>query len=168
METVFLSRIREVQKERQTLEKALNVKIKIIGNRAEIEGSTIAEYDSLAVFSAINFGFPVQKALLLRNEEMMFRTIHIRDYTKRDLRAIKARLIGTKGKTRRTISQISGCEVLIKEGDVGLLGDAESVEDTERAVVQLIRGTKQSNTYRYLEKRNREKKESTSFEASIK
>jgi ribosomal RNA assembly protein len=164
METIHLNRVREVQKEKQTLEAALQVRINVLGSRVEIEGSAIAEYDAVAVFEAINFGFSVQKALLLRNEEMAFKKIHIRDYTKRDLRTIKARLIGTNGKTRRLISQITGCEVLIKEGDVGLLGISESVEDTERAVIRLIRGTKQANTYRYLEKRNREKKESTSFE----
>ncbi|MBU0760500.1 MAG: hypothetical protein KJ600_00190 [Nanoarchaeota archaeon] len=154
METIYVKRMREVEKLKLQLEKKLNVKIKILGRNVVIDGSSLDEYDARIFFDAVNFGFSVKKALLLKEEDFVFRVVHIKDYTKRNLKVVKSRLIGKKGKTRRTISLISGCEVLIKEGEVGIIGDAEDVEDTETAIINIIKGSKQSNVYRYLEKMN--------------
>ena len=159
METVFVKRIREVLKNKKELEKKLNVKLVIKRNLITVDGGSLDEYDALQVFDAVSFGFSVRKALLLKNEDYAFKKIHIRDYTKRNLRDIKSRLIGTKGKTRKAMSQISGCEILIKEGEVGIVGYAEDVENAETAIINLIKGSKQSNMYRYLEKMNRLMKE---------
>ena len=157
METIYLKRVGEVRRNKEELEKQLNIKIKVSGNNVVIEGKSLDEYDAQCVFDAINFGFSVKKALLLKGEDMVFKVVHIKSFTKRNLRDIKSRLIGKRGKTRRTISEISGCDVLIKEGEVGIIGDVESVEDTETAIINLIKGSKQSNMYRYLEKRNKTK-----------
>ncbi|MBU0466044.1 MAG: hypothetical protein KJ718_04555 [Nanoarchaeota archaeon] len=157
METVYVKRIREVVKNKKELEDKLNVKVKISGSQVVIEGNSLDEYGARCVFDAIAFGFSVKKAMLLKGEDMVFRVVHIKSYTKRNLRDIKSRLIGKRGKTRRTLSEISGCEILIKESEIGIIGDALSVEDAETAVINLIKGSKQSNMYKYLEKMNRKK-----------
>ena len=160
MEKVYVRRMLEVKKNKRELERVLNVKLRILGRYAEIFGSSLDEYDALQVFDAINFGFSARKALMLRQEDFVFKIIHIKEHTHRSLRAVKARLIGTHGKTRKTMSLIAGCEILIKEGEVGVVGYVEDVENTERAVVNLIKGSKQGNMYKYLERMNRLKKES--------
>ncbi|MBI2452054.1 hypothetical protein HYV50_03165 [Candidatus Pacearchaeota archaeon] len=161
MESFYLSSkgIRETAKSKENLERKLSIKIKIENNHVFIEGKPMAEYETSLVFNAIKFGFSVSKALLLKGEDMAFRIIHIRKHTKRKLKDIKARLIGTKGKTRRVMSDISNCEILIRESDVGILGSFKDVENAETAIISLIKGSKQANMYRYLEKMNRRKKE---------
>lgn len=155
METIFVGKINEVKKSKLELEKKLNVKITIVGNKINLVGDAVGEFEAIKVFDAIQFGFPAKKALLLNQEDFVFRKIHIRDYTKRNLRDIQARLIGTRGKTKRTISEITGCEILIKEGEVGIIGYFEDVENTSTALINLIKGSKQSNMYKYLEKMNK-------------
>jgi len=123
MEVIFLSKISEVRKNKGRLEGELGVKLKIVGKKIEIDGESVAEYDALQFFEAVNFGFSIRKALLLKNEDYVFKKIHIKEYTKRSLKAVRARLIGTKGKTRKAMSEISGCEILIKESEVGVVGE---------------------------------------------
>jgi len=155
METVFVGKIREIRKLRIDLEKKLNVKIKILGNKITVVGAPLNEYDAVKVFDAVHFGFSVRKALLLKQEDFVFRKIHIKDYTKRNLRDVKARLIGKYGKTRKIISEISGCEILVNDSEVGIIGYVENVEDASVAIISLIKGSKQTNMYKYLEKMNK-------------
>lgn len=164
MEVVYLPRVNEVKLKKNELEKKLNVSLKIVGKRVYIEGESFDEYDALNVFEAIAFGFSVVKALLLKDDDVIFRKVHIKSHTKRNLKDVRARLIGTKGKARRTMSEISGCEIIVGESEVGIIGDAEDVEQVERAVIHLIEGAKQSNMYKFLERMNRVKKEHTDFE----
>ena len=158
MEIAYIKKILEVKKLKSELEKKLNISIKISGNNLIYEGDSLDEYIASLVFDAINFGFSVRKSLLLCDEGMMFRVIHIKEHTKRNLKDVKARLIGTKGKTKKTISEISGCHVLIKESEVGIIGSAEDIDNAVTALINIIRGSKQANMYRFLERMNREKK----------
>ena len=158
MEYHYIERMKDVKKHQPELEKKLRVKIKIEGKKVFFKGAAIDEYDAGLVFDAIAFGFSLKKALALKDEEMIFRIIHIKTHTKRNLGAVLARLIGTRGKTKKTISEISGCEVLIKDSEVGIICDAENVENVEQAIINIIKGSKQANMYRYLERMNRAKK----------
>ena len=64
-------------------------------------------------------------------------------------------------KTKHTIEQISSCDVLINEDEnsVGLIGSAEQIEEATTAITNLIRGSKQANVYRFLERMNAEKRQ---------
>ena len=159
MEEIHVSKTGEFVKNKKKLEKELNVKISVNGRKILIEGESVDEYEARLVLNAIDFGFSVKNALLLKNEEMIFKKIHIRSYTKRDLKVVKSRLIGVKGKTRKTMEEISNCKILIKEADVGVLGYVDDVENVVTAIIHLIRGSKQANMYSYLERMNRMRKE---------
>lgn len=167
MEVFYIKKIQEVKKNLQELQEKLGIKIILSKNKVTIEGPAIDEFEASRVFEAITFGFSVKKALILKNEEFQFRIIKIKDHTRRNLSDIKSRLIGKKGKTRRIFADTSGCEIIIGESEVGIIGDAEDVQNAETAIINLIRGSKQTNMYRFLEKQNTRKKEGTSF-ADIK
>jgi len=108
----------------------------------------------------MNFSFPLKEALLLTNEGYIFRKINIKDFTRRkNLDEVRARLIGTEGKTKRAMEEISGCVLVIKDKIVGIIGSTESIKDATTAITRLIKGSKQANVYSYLERMNREKKE---------
>jgi len=158
MEEIYCYRMREVVKNKSKLEKELGVNISVDGKKVLVDGDGVEEYEAELVFAAIDFGFTIKQALSLKDEEMMFRRIHIKDYTKRKLEDVKARIIGSKGKARRTMEEISGCKILIKENEVGVIGYADDVENVVTAIIHIIKGSKQSNMYAYLERMNRVKK----------
>ncbi|RMD66870.1 hypothetical protein D6817_03175, partial [Candidatus Pacearchaeota archaeon] len=124
-----------------------------------VEGGGMEEYSAIQVLEAFNFGFPLKRALLLKDEEFAFRTIPIKSHTRRGLEVVKGRLIGKRGKTKRVLSEISGCAIIIRDTEVGILGNVSQLEALETAIINLIKGTKQSNVYHYLERMNRIKKE---------
>ena len=157
-EKIYCKRAGEIRKNKSKIEKETGVKISIDGGNVEFSGGSVEEYEAGMILDAIDFGFTAKQAMVLKDDGMMFRKVHIRDHTKRNLRDVRARLIGLEGKTRRTIEDISGCKVLITESDVGIIGDAEDAGHVVTAVVNIIKGSKQSNMYAYLEKMNRIKK----------
>ena len=159
MENLFVKNIREVIRNKKNLEKELNVRISVKGNIVAIDGKSLDEFEAAIIFDAISFGFSVKKALVLKNEDFVFRRVHIKEHTRRKLKDVKARLIGTHGKTKKTFSQISGCEILIGESEIGIISYVENVNNVKNALINIIRGSKQGNMYKYLEKMNRLKRE---------
>jgi ribosomal RNA assembly protein len=158
-ETIFMDQTGNLRKDKSKIEEKLEVKIKVEGKKVTIEGEEVKEYEALIVLDAIKFGFPVKTALLAANEGMIFRTLPMKHFTRRkDMEDVRGRIIGTEGKTKRTIEQVSGCSIVIQNNHVGVIGPAESIEEATTAITNLIRGTKQSNVYRFLEKMNAEKK----------
>lgn len=157
MENVYISNVKEVQKNKKELEEKLKIKIFLNGKNVSFEGAVLDEYVALKVLDALALGFSARKSLLLLDEQNMLKKIHIKDFTKRNLKEVKSRVIGLHGKTKKTMAEISGCEIVIRESDVGIIGDSEVVLDVEQAIINLIKGSKQSNMYRYLERRNRER-----------
>jgi ribosomal RNA assembly protein len=160
METIFFENTSKIKKNLKLLQEKLNIKITLKGKQVTIEGSSMDEYEAEKILDAINFGFTARKALLLTDPDMEFRKMNIKKYTRRkNLTEVKARIIGTKGKTKRVLSDISGCDIIVKENTVGILGPTESVGSTTTALANLIKGTKIGNVFKYLERTNRLRKE---------
>jgi len=159
MQSFIFSRVLELKRTKSELERTLNVEIKIKGKKVAIEGPPMDEYEASLVLDAINFGFSAKKALSLKSENLLFRILNIKKITrKKNLRDVRARVIGREGKTRKTIEGITNSEVLIKDNEIGIIGNAESIDEITTIVSNLVRGTKQANVYRYLEKMNTRKK----------
>lgn len=160
METTYLERTTELKRNMKELERKLKVSLTLQGRKLVISGDAINEYEASKIIDAINFGFSVQKSLQLLDSEMIFRVLHIRDFTrKKNLEEVRARIIGTNGKTKKTIEDISNCDIIIADSYIGIIGHSESIDGAITAITKIIRGTKQTNAYRYLERRNRTKKE---------
>ncbi len=98
-------------------------------------------------------GFPFAIALLIKEEDFILEIMNIKDYTSRkDLETIRARIIGKDGKTLKTLVNLTQCHFEVNENFVGILGAPEHIKYAQEAVISLIKGTKQSNVYAYLEK----------------
>lgn len=159
MQRFYLGKINEVRENLVSLEKQLNVKIKLEGKNVTLEGDPIHEYEASVIFEALSFGFSLAVAMQLKDSQFSFREIQIKDFTrKKNLEPIRARLIGKEGRTRKTIEEISGCKVRIKDNSVGIVGSAEEMEYAITAIKNLIKGSKQANVYNFLERINRRKK----------
>jgi KH domain-containing protein len=153
MKTIISEDSKKIAKNKRELESELNVKIKINQKEITIEGSPEDEFIAEKVIDAINFGFPIKSALLIKEEDCLFEILNIKNYTHRkDLETIRARIIGTEGKTFKTLNQLTECSFEIKKNEVGVIGSPECIKNAEDAVVSIIHGSKQANVYSYLEK----------------
>ena len=143
----------KVAKNKKRLERLLNVKIIIKGEEISVEGIAENEYIAEKVISAINFGFPVSVALLIKEEDFLFEILDIKKYTHRkDFKTIRARIIGKGGKTLKTLNNLTDCYFEIKNNEVGIIGSPELIKNAQDAIIFLIQGSKQTNVYSYLEK----------------
>ncbi|MEK6818962.1 MAG: hypothetical protein AABY10_03435, partial [Nanoarchaeota archaeon] len=86
MITVYTKRVREIKKLKEDLERKLDVKLKFVPSGIEVDGESFSEYTASVVLEAIKFGFSVKKALLLKEEDFVFKIIHIKSHTRRNLR----------------------------------------------------------------------------------
>ncbi len=159
MQEIYIENIRKVLQNKGTIEQQLNIKITNKGKNLFIEGNADNEYTALQIMQAINLGFSVEKALLLNNENIILQEIHIKDITKRnDLERVRARIIGTQGKTLKTLNSLTDCEFSLSDNKVGIIGDAEKIEEAVQALESLVHGSKQGNVYSRIEREKKRKK----------
>ncbi len=160
MKNLIISSVRKIMQNRKELEEKLHVKISVKGTELTISGKEIDEHFAERVFIALDYPFLVEDALLLGSEDYLFEVLDIKDYThRRNLSIVKSRVIGTKGKTLKVLSDLSNCEIVVKDNNVAIIGKAEEIHRAEQAVISLIQGSKQGNVYTFLEKANKRKKE---------
>ena len=153
MKKIICEKFQGITKNRKKLEKYLGVKIKNMGKEIIIEGDAEDEFIAEKVIDALEFGFPFSAAISIKEQDYMFEIINIKDHTKRkDLEAVRARIIGSEGKTLKTLGILTKCYLGLKGNQFGIIGEPEYIRTAQEAVFSLIRGSKQANVYSYLEK----------------
>jgi ribosomal RNA assembly protein len=156
MKTIYIDKIQRIIKNKKRLQELLKIKLTNRGREVTIDGSPEDEYIAEKVLEALNFGFPFSTAISLKDN--IFEVINIKDHTKRqDLQRIRARIIGTGGKTLKTLSDLTGCSFEIKDNNIGILGPAENIEQGQNALISIIKGAKQAHVYGLLEKNRPER-----------
>ena len=153
MKKIIIENIRKIIKARKELEKALDIKIENHDKEINLEGSPEDEYIAEKIIEAMEIGFSAQKALLIKTEDFFYENLNIKHYTKRkDLKRIRARIIGANGKTLRLLTELTDCFFEIKENNIGIIGPPENVKNAHDAIILIIQGSKQANVYAFLEK----------------
>lgn len=153
MKTRTSEKLPRIIKNKARLEKALNLKITNQGKEVSIEGSPEDEYEGTKVIDALNFGFSFSAAISIKEEENLFEIINIKDHTQRkNLEAIRGRIIGKRGGTLGTLSQLTKCHIELKDNQVGIIGGPEHIENAIESIILIIQGAKQANVYKGLEK----------------
>lgn len=160
METIIFENTLEIRKNLKELQDKLKIKISLQGRKVTIEGEPVNEYEANIILGAINFGFSAKKALVLLEPEMIFKTLNIKDSTKRKkLEDVRGRIIGKDGQVKRTIEDVSDCLTELRGNTIGIIGSADNINNVITALKNLIRGSKQANVYRYLEEMNTYRKD---------
>ena len=155
MKTIIVENPAIIKKNKSKLEKELNINITSNEKNREIiiDGEAEDEYLAEKIIDVLNFGFPFSAAMLIKKEDFLFEIIDIKHYTKREnLRTVRARIIGRGGKTLRVLHDLTKCYVEIKENHIAIIGDPEYIQNCQEAIISLIRGSKHSNVYAFLEK----------------
>ena len=68
------------------------------------------------------------------------------------LQRVKGRIIGEKGKARKTIEEMTGTYISIYDNYVAIIGDFETANIAKQAIEMLIQGRQHSTVYRFLER----------------
>lgn len=153
MKIIISDKISRIIKNKEALEEELNVKLSNRGKELKIEGEAEDEYIAEKVIDAINFGFSIQKATLISKEDLLFEVIPIKNYAKTsNLERVRGRVIGKNGKALGAIATLTECFLEINGNNVGIIGDAEHMQNAHNAIIQIIEGAKHSNVYTGLEK----------------
>jgi ribosomal RNA assembly protein len=114
------------------------------------------------IVTAIGRGFTPETAFrLLRNEDDIFDLIDLRlifGRSESDITRVKGRIIGTEGKTRKLIEELTEADVVVYGHTVGIIGSFEETDAARNAVQMVIQGCQHHTVYNYLQKKRTELK----------
>ncbi|MCD6476964.1 MAG: RNA-processing protein [Candidatus Aenigmarchaeota archaeon] len=131
------------------LEEKLNVKISFNENNVIIEGEGLELYKAKEIIKAIARGFSPVRAFRLLEDNQELRIIDIEPEKRAHI--IRSRLIGTKGKTRKSIEEHTKCFMSVYGNTVALIGDYSQIEKARHAIEMIMRGSPHGKVYNYLE-----------------
>ncbi len=111
------------------------------------------------IVKAIALGFPPEKAMRLAEEDQILVVVDLKNLvgdSPNHLRRVKARIIGEKGRARRTLEEMTDTYINVGETVVAIIGDYERAMAAKRAIEMLVEGRMHSTVYRHLERELRE------------
>ncbi len=129
---------------KERLQKATGTRISVDSTTGEVTIDETETQDPVLalkakdVVQAMARGFSEDRAFRLLDEDAYFEVLDIKDFahSKNRVAQIRARLIGTRGKTRRLIEELTGVEVSVWGHTIALL-----------------RGSEHKTVYRFLERK---------------
>lgn len=118
-------------------------------------------YELREIIQAIARGFSPETASLLLKPDYMLEIINLKDYgldKPNKLARVKARVIGTGGKARRVIEEITGTQLSVYGKTIGIIGECTGVTNAKRAIELLVKGSMHATVYKWLEDQRRKSK----------
>lgn len=155
MKRIYVESPNKLKKAIPKIEKKIKINLSLKGNNLSITGNEFNEYQVEDIVKAIDFGFEIEDALMLANDNFNLEFINIKEHTRRkNLSEVRARVIGTDGKAKKTIETLTGARVVIHDNQVGFISDVEHLEALKQGLILLIQGAKHGNAFAYIEKQN--------------
>lgn len=154
---------------KQRLEERLQVMLEIDSQTGDVAMSLDKDVqDPSLLFKAKDYvlavgrGFSPDRAnKLLQDEENMLMIIDLREIFGRsdsDIQRVKGRIIGTEGKTRKIIEELSEALISVYGHTISIIGGVEQSEIAREAVNMLIKGSQHATVYKYLQRKRQELK----------
>jgi len=143
------------------IEKRLGVELDINSSTGDVKITLLEAQDPSLLFrardsvTAIARGFSPKRAFRLFDEDVFLKLIDLSSIVGKnpsDVKRIKARIIGVKGKARRIIEETTGCFVSVYGDTISIIGGTEEIEVAGEAILMLIQGALHSRVYRYLDR----------------
>jgi ribosomal RNA assembly protein len=108
------------------------------------------------VVTAIGRGFSPPKALKLLENDCYLEILDIRDYVGKKIEHVermRARVIGTHGKTREIFEELTGADISIYGNTVSIIGTSLQLDVAKRGMDMLLSGSEHAAVYHFLEGR---------------
>lgn len=128
---------------------------------ASPEEDGFKEWRVMDVVKAIGRGFNPKYALNLLKEDYTLSIFDLYDTLggrERDIKRVKARIIGEGGKAREIIERLTKCKISVYGKTVSVIGGEEDMDIAEKALNMLIDGARHATVYKFLESAQKERK----------
>jgi len=146
-------------KTKKEIEKKGNVSLNVDaeGNVQISSDDPLSEWKAVDIVKAIGRGFEADTAMKLLRDEYALKIIDLKAiFAKEKQRErFKARVIGTKGKAKKTIEEISGAQLCIYGNTIGIIGKIDEVDLADQGVRMLLGGAPHGVAYLVLQKERR-------------
>ncbi len=139
---------------KKAFEERTQTKLTLDETSVSIEGEPVKEWLAKDIVRAIGRGFSPEKAFLLLQEDYSFELISLPDLvgdSDKAVNRVKSRVIGTNGKTRKNIEDLSECFLSVYGKTVGIIGLLDNTPPAKEAILMLVSGSPHSSVYRFLE-----------------
>lgn len=142
------------------VEKLTGVKIHVDSSEGDVTLDYSKAPDPSSVLSVMDFvtavgrGFSPEKALMVLDDDWYLEVIDIREYVGKKpthVARMRARVIGTKGKTRRLFEELTGTYISVYGNTVAIIGDTLQLDIVRRALDMLLTGSEHAAVYKFLE-----------------
>lgn len=113
------------------------------------------------VVKAIARGFSPERAFVLFSDDVYFESIDIRDQIGKSpdrMIQMRSRLIGTGGRTRGVIEDLTNTHVSIFGNTVSIIGEITALYTAKTAIDMILCGSEHATVYKFLERKRREAK----------
>ncbi len=146
---------------KRMIEEATGIELDIDSHEGDVRlvgDDALTLYTAREIVKAIGRGFNPDLAMMLLKQDMTLEIINVGDFVKSkgQLMRLRGRVIGTEGKSRKTVEDLTETNISVYGKTISILGSVERVELARRAVESLLSGSMHSNVYKMLEKRRRE------------
>jgi len=151
-------------KTRKMIEAACGGDLNIDSQTGDVSISWKGEPDPIGrmkapdVISAIGRGFSPERAIHLLEDNFFLRLYNIREWVGRQpnqTRRMRSRLIGTNGRIRTLIEEMSRCEIAVYGSTVAVMGDNDALSLATPAIEGILDGSEHSTVLFGLEQDKR-------------
>lgn len=145
---------------KELIENRTGVKLLIDSEEGDVEiDHSHASDPSMAIVvsnivTAIGRGFAPSKAIKLLENDCYLEVLDIRDYVGKKIEHVermRARVIGTHGKTREIFEELTGADVSIYGNTVAIIGTSVALGIAKRGMDMLLSGSEHAAVYHFLE-----------------
>ncbi|MBP2144032.1 ribosomal RNA assembly protein [Methanococcus voltae] len=145
---------------KKKIEETLGIEIEIDEEGEVTIYSTDEQKDALSLWKArdivkaIGRGFSPEKSLKLLSDTYMCEIMDISEYanSEKAMMRLKGRIIGSGGKSRRYIEELTGTYISVYGKTVSILGEFEQVQISKDAIEMILKGTSHAKMYKFLER----------------
>jgi len=156
------------------IEQAFKVKLTVNSESGTIEVTPSEDNDDPStilrardVVTAVGRGFSPERAKTLIDDDMVLDVIDLREIfgkNESDINRIKGRVIGSEGKMRRLLEEMTDAKVSVYGSTIAMIGEFEAVSAARQAIEMLIKGKQHSSVYKYLRRIKSETKRRKTLE----
>lgn len=142
------------QKLKKYFEETTDVKLNINDGVSFDTNDPIFAMSLQQVLKAFGRGFAMRDALDLLDDKYGLEIIDITEYvgkSKSRLMTMRGRIIGTEGKTKKTIENYTDTKIAVAGKTVSIIGEWRKIKIARRAIEMLLQGAMHPTVYKWLE-----------------